>query len=65
MINYARLKGINGAIVALDQEKAYNKITHPYLWKILEKFTFPTEMINTIRSLYGDAPTVRVLTSTQ
>ena len=56
-INYARLKGINGAIVALDQEKAYDKITHPYLWRILEKFAFPVEMINTIKSLYGDAPT--------
>jgi hypothetical protein len=48
-INYARLKGINGAIVALDQEKAYNKILHPYLWKVLEKFGFPSEMINTIQ----------------
>jgi len=56
-INYAKMKGINGAIVALDQEKAYDKITHPYLWKILEKFGFPTEMINTIKALYQDAPT--------
>ena len=39
-INYAKLKEINGVIVALDQEKAYDKITHPYLWKILEKFAF-------------------------
>ena len=56
-INYARLKEINGAIVALDQEKAYDKITHPYLWKILEKFKFPAEMIKTIQTLYTDAPT--------
>ena len=56
-INYARLKEINGAIVALDQEKAYDKVLHPYLWKILEKFAFPTEMINTIKVLYENAPT--------
>ena len=56
-INYARIKGINGAIVALDQEKAYDKITHPYIWKILEKFAFPAEMIETIKALYKDAPT--------
>ena len=55
-INYAKLKGINGAIVALDQEKAYDKITHPYLWKILEKFAFPPEMINMIKTLYENAP---------
>ena len=48
VINYAKLKKVNGAIVALDQEKAYDKITHPYIWKILEKFEFPTELIKTI-----------------
>ena len=47
-INYAHLKGINGAIIALDQEKAYDKVAHPYLWKILERLGFPDEMIRTI-----------------
>ena len=56
-INYARLKGLNGAIVALDQEKAYDKITHPYLWEVLESFAFPEEMINTVKTLYREAPT--------
>ena len=56
-INYARLKGLNGAIVALDQEKAYDKVTHPYLWEVLESFAFPAEMINTIKVLYRDTPT--------
>jgi hypothetical protein len=56
-INYARLKGVNGAIVALDQEKAYDKILHPYLWEVLERFGFPEEMINTIKTLYRNAPT--------
>ena len=35
----------------------YDKITHPYLWKILEKFAFPNEMVNMIKTLYKDAPT--------
>ena len=56
-INYARLKGLNGAIVALDQEKAYDKILHPYLWRVLEEFAFPAKMIDMIKTLYGDAPT--------
>jgi len=56
-IDYAKLKGINGAVVALDQEKAYDKLLHPYLWKILEKFAFPNEMMNMIKTLYKDAPT--------
>ena len=56
-INYARLKEINGAIVALDQEKVYDKVTDPYLWRILEKFAFPRETINMIKILYKDTPT--------
>ena len=56
-INYAQLKSINGAIIALDQEKAYDKVAHPYLWKILEKLKFPDEMIRTIKTLYTNAQT--------
>ena len=56
-INYAHLKGINGAIIALDQEKAYDKVAHPYLWKILERLGFPNEMVRTIRLLYTNART--------
>ena len=43
--------------MALDQEKAYDKITHPYLWKILEKFTFPPETIDLMKTLYRNAHT--------
>ena len=56
-INYAQLKGINGAIIALDQEKAYDKVVHSYLWKILERLGFPDEMIRTIKLLYTNART--------
>ena len=55
-IDYAKLKGINGAIVALDQEKAYDKIMHPYLWRVLEKFAFPREFIDMVKVLYKNAP---------
>ena len=32
MIDYCEAEEINGVIVALDQEKAYDKINHRYLW---------------------------------
>jgi ribonuclease HI len=60
-INYAKLKGVNGAIVALDQEKAYDKLTHPYLWKILRKLNFPEHTIKMIKILYQDARTSVIL----
>jgi hypothetical protein len=42
-------------IVALDQEKAYDKIEHDYLWKALRSFNIPEQFINTVKSLYSDA----------
>ncbi|KAL4255818.1 hypothetical protein AB1N83_014347 [Pleurotus pulmonarius] len=57
VINYADITETNGAIVALDQEKAYDKIEHDYLWKVLEKFGIPNRFINTVKSLYKGAET--------
>ena len=55
IINYAELTGTNGAIIALDQEKAYDKICHNYLWKTLACFRIPNTFINTVKELYKNA----------
>jgi hypothetical protein len=47
----------DGLIVALDQEKAYNKIRHNYLWKTLENFNLPKSFIETTKTLYKGAET--------
>lgn len=52
---------VEGAIVCLDQEKAYDKIQHDFLWKTLEKFNFPPSMIKTIQHLYAGAETAVIL----
>lgn len=57
IIDHANLTQQNGLIVALDQEKAYDKICHDYLWKVLEAFQIPTPFIATIKSLYEHAQT--------
>jgi hypothetical protein len=36
MINYAEVMEEDRAIIALDQEKAYDKIKHDYLWEVLK-----------------------------
>jgi hypothetical protein len=41
IISYAEATEKNGTLVALDQEKAYNKIKHDYLWAMLNKFNLP------------------------
>ncbi|KAG9220267.1 hypothetical protein CCMSSC00406_0006332 [Pleurotus cornucopiae] len=57
VINYAEAKEENGIIVALDQEKAYDKIEHDYLWRTLKKFQIPDKFIRVVKSLYQNAET--------
>jgi len=57
MIDKCEYDGDNGAIVCLDQEKAYNKISHDFLWATLEQFNFPAHLINTFKVLYKHAST--------
>jgi hypothetical protein len=47
----------NGLIIALDQEKAYDKIRHDYLWEILKKMNLPKRFINTVKEMYKGAKT--------
>jgi hypothetical protein len=60
-IEYAEDEIQNGALVALDQEKAYDKVSHSYLWKTLEAFNIPTTFINTVRYLYTGAETCVII----
>jgi hypothetical protein len=57
MINYAEASEQNGVIFALDQEKAYDKIAHDYLWKVLKAFGIPEKFITTVKALYHKAET--------
>ncbi|KAF8827360.1 hypothetical protein HHX47_DHR5000756 [Lentinula edodes] len=57
LISYCEQKQINGCIIALDQEKAYDRIAHKYLWKVLEKYKIPRKMIQTIQHLYMNTET--------
>jgi hypothetical protein len=57
IIDYAEATQENGAIVALDQEKAYDKIKHDYLWATMEKLEIPPTFIKTVKTLYENAHT--------
>ena len=57
IIEYAEVMEENGAIIALDQEKAYDKIRHNYLWETLKTFGLPHPFIKTVKSLYQHAHT--------
>jgi ribonuclease HI/exonuclease III len=61
MINYAEAYEENGLIVALDQEKAYDRIRHDYLWDTMKSFNIPDSFINTVRHLYTGAKSTVVV----
>jgi len=54
VIDYCNQKNINCAVVSLDQEKAFDKIVHKCLFKVLEKFNFGPNLIKWIKILYHD-----------
>ncbi|KAF5375493.1 hypothetical protein D9615_009178 [Tricholomella constricta] len=57
MMQYAESTEQNGLIIALDQEKAYDKIDHTYLWRTLKKFDIPDTFTNAVKTLYANAET--------
>lgn len=44
-----------GALVSVDLQKAFDKVNHNYLWKVLRKFGFPDSLIDCIKNLYANA----------
>jgi hypothetical protein len=61
LISYTETKEENRLIIALDQEKAYDKISHKYLWETLRRFGIPGRFTDTIASLYSTATTVVII----
>ncbi|TFY51320.1 hypothetical protein EVJ58_g10631 [Rhodofomes roseus] len=61
LVDFAEATEVNGVIVALDQEKAYDKIRHDYLWEILEAAGIPKSFIDQIKSLYKHAKTIVII----
>ena len=64
MVKYVECKEENGFIIALDQEKVYNKICHNYLDKTLEAYNLPEGFRKIIKSLYKSAEMVVMINGT-
>jgi len=62
-INYTEVMEEDGMIIALDQEKVYDKIRHKYLWKMMENTNIPPEFVKVVRSLYENVYTQVALNS--
>ena len=54
IVDYCNQKNINCAFISLGQEKAFDKIVHNFLLKVLEKYNFGPKLIKWINILYHD-----------
>ncbi|KAI3374948.1 hypothetical protein L3Q82_021473 [Scortum barcoo] len=49
--------GIDTGLISLDQEKAFDRVEHNFLWKVMERFGFSAGFIAKIKVLYSDIET--------
>ncbi|KAJ4939394.1 hypothetical protein JOQ06_028843 [Pogonophryne albipinna] len=50
--------GINTGLISLDQEKAFDRVEHSFLWKVMKKFGFSAGFIAKIKVLYNKIESV-------
>jgi len=61
MIHWGEAEQLNGAIVCLDQEKAYDRIRHDYLKRSLAAYGLPAQFIQTVMALYTGTHTTIIV----
>jgi len=54
IMEVAGLLSINLGLISIDQEKAFDRVEHQYLWKTLDAFGFGPGFIGVIKVLYRD-----------
>ena len=55
-----KLKNKNHMIISIDAEKAFDKIQHPFVIKILQKVGIKETYLNIIKAIY-DKPTANIV----
>ena len=50
--------GFNFGLISLDQEKAFDRVEHRYLWKTLGAFGFSSGFTNRFEALYSQIESV-------
>ena len=54
----SRLTGIKAILLSLDQQKAFDRVEHPYLWRTLDAFGFSPDFRAMIEAMYRDIESV-------
>ena len=52
--DYVNQKNLQCSFISLDQEKAFDRVNHKFLFRVLEKYNFGPNLIKWIKILYHD-----------
>jgi len=58
VLEVSRIFGLKCALVSLDQEKAFDRVEHCYLWDTFKAFGFPPGFKEMIKVLYDDIESI-------
>lgn len=58
ILDVSKLFKLHCALISLDQEKAFDRVEHKYLWKALTAFSFCEDFVEMIKVLYTDVESV-------
>lgn len=58
VLEVSKLLNLDCGLISLDQEKAFDRVEHCYLWRVLEAFGFSQNFINSIKVLYSDVQSI-------
>lgn len=58
VLEICKLFGLKAGILSIDQEKAFDRVEHEYLWKTLSAFGFGPGYSDKVRALYCDIQSV-------
>ena len=54
LVEYTNDKNMPAAIISLDQSKAFDRVSHEYLFNVLRNFGFKSHFISLVKLLYTD-----------
>lgn len=54
LFRYTNLTGNSGVFLSLDQQNAFDRVSHTYLYSVLAAYGFPKDFIKLLKSLYSE-----------
>jgi len=54
LVEYTNDKNMSAALISMDQSKAFDRVSHDYLFNVLSNFGFKSQFISLVKLLYTD-----------